>query len=583
MQNAINQNTHLILLAAVCALVFLLFLDKTPFHDKGEAREALVVRDIVLEGRWLLPLRAGEHIASKPPLFHWFAAAASILGGEMTEASIRFPSALFGTLGVFLCYFFGRRLYGPKTGLWAGLILATTALYYAAGIEARVDMTLVFFVTLSLILFFSIYRGFLQHGIWWYVFFVTAGISVTAKGPVSVVLCGLVITTFLLLRKRSDIFRTIIRHPGMLLGVFLCVAWYGVALYLGGDEFFNLQFVKENFARFFVHGEGGTGHQKPFYYFVPYLFTLGMPWSLFLPGAIWSYFADRFRLREDLLFLGVWAAAVFLFFSVSAGKRPPYILPLYPPVALLIAVWLSDQTVGSFWKPRYFKFVAVFAALTGAVFAAGLAIYSMRLDIASMLLSHGLSRQKEMAVEVLNLLSTFSDLGWVVPVSFAAAMVLWFLVARSLYRCRINTAVAQMMLVSVLAITFARSLILPHLAQIETYKDFIQSATAAAGAGQSLILFPRDIDSASIIFYGKSKVEILPDDVAVLEKKIMQSKDYFIVQEDAWNSHFAEFSKIPIVDRSRGTGPGGDARLVLVRGRGSDLPDVGAIAPRWPD
>jgi 4-amino-4-deoxy-L-arabinose transferase-like glycosyltransferase len=168
MKNAINQNTlvQVILLATVCALVLLLFLDKTPFHDKGEPREALVVRDIVLEGRWLLPLRAGEHIASKPPLFHWFAAGASILRGDMTEASIRFPSALFATLGVFLCYFFVRRLYDAKTGLWAGLILATTALYYAAGIEARVDMTLVFFVTLTLILFFSIYRGFLQHEIW---------------------------------------------------------------------------------------------------------------------------------------------------------------------------------------------------------------------------------------------------------------------------------------------------------------------------------------------------------------------------------------------------------------------------------
>ena len=75
-----------------------------------------MVRDIVLEGRWLLPLRAGEQIASKPPLFHWFAAGASILRGEMTEASIRFPSALFATLGVFLCYFFGRRLYDPKQG-----------------------------------------------------------------------------------------------------------------------------------------------------------------------------------------------------------------------------------------------------------------------------------------------------------------------------------------------------------------------------------------------------------------------------------------------------------------------------------
>jgi 4-amino-4-deoxy-L-arabinose transferase-like glycosyltransferase len=571
MENAINQNTlvHLSLLAAVCALVLLLFLDKTPFHDKGEPREALVVRDIVLEGRWLLPLRAGEHIASKPPLFHWFAAGASILRGEMTEASIRFPSALFGTLGVFLCYFFGRRLYDPKTGLWAGLILATTALYYAAGIEARVDMTLVFFVNLTLILFFSIYRGFLQHEMWWYVFFMTAGASVTAKGPVSIVLCALVITIFLVLRKRWDTLRTMVCHPGLLLGMILCVAWYAVALYLGGDEFFNLQFVKENFARYFVHGEGGTGHQKPIYYFVPYLFTWGMPWTLFLPGVIWSYFSDRFRLREDLLFLGLWAATVFVFFSLSAGKRPPYILPLYPPVALLTAMWLRDPAVGSFWKASYFKFVAVFASLTGVLLGAGLVIYSTRWDVVSMLLSDRVVVQENVPAEISSLLSTLRDTGWLFPVCFATGMVLWFSVARSLYRCRIDSAVAQMVLVSVLSITFVRSLILPNLAKMESYKEFMQSVTAAAAGGQSLVLFPRDLDTSSIIFYGKSKVEILPDDVAVLQKKITQSKDYIIVEEDLWNSQVPGSSQVPVLERSRGTGPDGDARLVLVRGHGT--------------
>ena len=228
MKNAVHRDMviHLAILGIVCTLVFFLFLGKTPFHDRGEPREALVVRDIVLQGRWLLPLRGGEQIPSKPPLFHWFAATASIVGGEMNEASIRFPSALFASLGVLVCYFFGTRLYGPQTGLWAGLILATTTVYYTAGIEARVDMTLVFFVTLTLILFFSIYRGFLQQKIWWYVFFITAGASVTAKGPVSIILCGLVIASFLIIRKRWDIFRAMLGHPGMLLGALICVAWY---------------------------------------------------------------------------------------------------------------------------------------------------------------------------------------------------------------------------------------------------------------------------------------------------------------------------------------------------------------------
>jgi 4-amino-4-deoxy-L-arabinose transferase-like glycosyltransferase len=571
MEKSIDRNTlvHVIILGVVCTWVFLLFLGKTPFHDKAEPREALVVRDIVLEGRWLFPLRAGEQIPSKPPLFHWFAAGASILRGEMTEASIRFPSALFASLGVLLCYFFGRRLYDSQTGLWTGLILATTALYYAAGIEARVDMTLVFFVTLTLILFFSLYRGFLRHKLWWYVFFISAGVSVTAKGPVSVILCSLVIAIFLVSQSRWDTFRTILCHPGMLLGVVICIAWYAAALYLGGYEFFGLQFVKENFTRFFVRGEGGTGHQKPLYYFVPYVFTLGMPWTLFLPGVIWSYFSDRSRRRDDLLFLGIWVMAVFVFFSVSAGKRPPYILPLYPPLAMLTALWLRSEAGESFWKARYLKIVAVLAFLTGMVFAAALAIYSARLEIVPILLSLGIAMDENVALELSRLFSALRDNGWIVTGVLSVGAMLWFLIARSLYRSHPDNAVAQMALVSVLAIAFARSLILPNLANIESYKEFMQFATAAAVNTQSLILFPRGVEPSSIIFYGKDKLEILPDDVALLQKKLLQSKDYFIVEEETWKSHLAGFSKIPIISRSRGTGPHGDARLVLVHGQGN--------------
>jgi 4-amino-4-deoxy-L-arabinose transferase-like glycosyltransferase len=360
-----------------------------------------------------------------------------------------------------------------------------------------------------------------------------------------------------------------LRHPGIVLGSVICLAWYGAALYLAGDEFFGLQFVKENFARFFVHGEGGTGHQKPFYYFIPYLFTLGMPWTLFLPGVIWSYFSDESHRKDDLLFLAVWVVAVFLFFSLSAGKRPPYILPLYPPLALLTAVWLRAQAGGSCGKPGYFKIVAIFAFVIGFVFAAALAVYTARLDIVTILPSLGIAMEENAAVELSRFFSTLHDRRWLVLGFLIVGAALWFSIARNLYRFHAGSAVTQMALVSVVTIAFARNLILPNLANIESYKEFMQLATAAVLSSQSLILFPRGVDPSSIIFYGKDKVEILPDDLALLQNKLMQSKDYFIVEEDTWKSQAAEFSTIPILGRSRGTGPDGDARLVLIRGRGN--------------
>jgi len=570
MENTNSRNTllHLVILATVCALVFMLFLGKSPFHDKAEPREALVVRDIVLEGRWLFPLKSGEQIPSKPPLFHWFAAGASILRGEMTESSIRFPSALFASLGVLLCYLFGKRLYDSETGLWAGLILATTALYYTSGIEARVDMSLAFFVALSLMLFYSLYRGFLRHQAWWYLFFFIVGVGVTAKGPVSVILCGLVITTFLFLQRRWDVLVALLRHPGIVVGVVMCFAWYGVALYLGGNEFFGIQFVKENFARFFVRGEGGTGHQKPIYYFIPYLFTLGMPWTLFLPAVIWSYFQKAEYRKDEMLFLGVWAVGIFVFFSLSAGKRPPYILPLYLPLALMTAVWLRGQVV-SVCASGYYKFVCLFACVTGVVFAIAFAAYFATLDFVALSKFLGIPLETDVAAELSVLSAVLHQPGWLIPTVLLASAVLWFSIGRDFYRCNVASAVKQMVSVSVLTIVFMRGVIFPSLAMTGSYKEFMQLALEKVASSQSLVLFPRGIDSSSIIFYGKDKISILPDDPVLLRERLRQSRDFFIVEEDMWGSETAgSAAKIPIIGRSRGTGPDGDARLILVRGQG---------------
>lgn len=557
---------HTAVLACVCGLVFFVFLGKSPFHDKAEPREALVVRDMVVEGRWLFPLRSGEQIPSKPPLFHWFAAVASLVRGEMTEASIRFPSALFASLGVFLLYGFGRRLCGARCGLWAGLIVSTMAVYWAVGGEARVDMTLTFFLTLSLVLFYSLYRGFLHHEGWWYLFFFIVGASVTAKGPVSVVLCALVIVIFLVLRKRWDFLRRVLFHPGLFVGGAACLAWYSVALYVGGSEFFGIQFVKENFARFFVYGEGGTGHQKPFHYFFPYLFTLGMPWTLFLPALIWSAIRSDFLRRDEMLYLAVWTAVVFALFSFSAGKRPPYILPLYPPLALMTAVWLGREGHAESWRSFYHKGVAVFASITGALIAVALAVHLSGLNLVrwAEFLRIGLNESEALELSVM---SAALSGKWIVAGFLASSALLWFSVAWNFYRLNVVRAVLPLAAATVLQVMFARGIIVPIIADLGSYKEFVDAALDQTVAGESLALYPRGIDYSSIVFYGGDKVKIIVDDPALLRDGLVESADYIIVREDLWNSLAAGLAaKAPVVWRSRGLGPDGDARLVLVRG-----------------
>ena len=210
-----SAGRHCFLLILLCGVLYFPYLASTAFFDKGEPREAMAVQDIMTRGEWLVPLKRATDIPSKPPLFHWSAAITSTIAGRLTEATIRFPSALYATLAVLAVYFLGRRLFGGETALLGAAILATTLVYANQALSARVDMTLCFFVTLSLALFYALYSGFLQNSLWYYVFYALVGVSTLAKGPLGVLLTALVCAVFVLMKRRWDLVGKFCLHPGV--------------------------------------------------------------------------------------------------------------------------------------------------------------------------------------------------------------------------------------------------------------------------------------------------------------------------------------------------------------------------------
>jgi len=77
-------------------------------------------------GDWILMHLNGGVYGDKPPLFFWLIALSSYLWQGFTSFSVRFPSAVFGTLTVLLTFFLGKRLYSSRTGFFSGLVLATS-------------------------------------------------------------------------------------------------------------------------------------------------------------------------------------------------------------------------------------------------------------------------------------------------------------------------------------------------------------------------------------------------------------------------------------------------------------------------
>ena len=553
---------HAALLLLLCAVLYFPYLGVAPFFDKGEPREAMAVQDIVRRGEWLVPLKRATDVPSKPPLFHWSAAATYQVTGSLDEATVRFPSALYATFGALLVYFFARKLFDPKTALLAGVVLATTLVYQDQALDARVDMTLCFFVSLSLALFYSLYRGFLVNPFWYYVFFAVTGIGTLAKGPLGILLPALVAGAFVLAKRRWGLLAKLLFHPGVILMLALAAGWYAIAVTRGGAGFFDRQILQENLGRF----AGGSGHSHPVYYYIPYLFSQGLPWGLLLPVALWDSFKKGPPSGDNLVFLKLWFAAMFVFFSISAGKRPVYLLPLYPALAILLAKWVVDYNGAAGARSYYFRAVAVFAGFTGAALVLVVLGDIWNHDPAALFSPiEGLLKPKDRAnfVVVRKELAAFG-LPFTVAALFAA--LLWFSLAHCLWFQRMRAAAARLALIAAVFSFVARGLVVPKIAEAKSYRPFMIEVNRLVRAEHKLYLYGRSFNSDPVVFYRGEPVEMRDLPAEEIAAKIGRGDAYAIMTEKEWLDlrKFNPSLPAPLL-KSTGKGPEGDAPLVLVR------------------
>lgn len=312
-----------------------------------EPRFALIVRDMVRSGQWLVPTVGGDLYQDKPPLFFWMMAVMLKLTGSLRVAFL-LPS-LLATLGtVVLVYDLARRLWNRETGLAAGLVLLFTAQFVWQGRQAQIDATLCFWTTLGL---YGLLRHLLLGPAWrWYaVGWAAAGFGVITKGVGFLPL--LLLLPYGL--ARAPRWQPRPRFAGgcrWLLGplAFLCaVGVWLVPMLIASTTDPALAAYRDEilFQQTVDRYASAWHHRQPFWYFlVEVIPLLWLPLTALLPWAIPRW---RTALREaDLRVLLVlsWIVLVVLFFSLSAGKRGVYVLPAVPALALAISPWLIELT-----------------------------------------------------------------------------------------------------------------------------------------------------------------------------------------------------------------------------------------------
>jgi 4-amino-4-deoxy-L-arabinose transferase-like glycosyltransferase len=338
---------QIFILIGFCIVLYFFNLGRWDLWNPDEPRYAQVAREMVNGGDWVLMHVNGKIYPDKPPLFFWLIAFSSYLWQGSSSFLVRFPAAFFGTLTVLLTFFLGRILYSSRTGFLSGLILATSLEFAYLSTRANMDTTLTFFTTASLFCFFQWYRSSKDEshtqkptrGLSIYGFYIGMALATLAKGPVGFILPLSVGFVYLIFQKDWKGIRRMRLLPGMVLFVVIVFSWYLPALWKGGEDYLQATLFTHTIDRY----TKGWSHVRPIYYYF-YNFPIDfLPWIFFLPAAIaYGYSREKMEKRREFFFLFIWFVIIFLFFSLSKGKRAIYLLPLYPAVSIMVGKLWDD-------------------------------------------------------------------------------------------------------------------------------------------------------------------------------------------------------------------------------------------------
>ena len=287
-----------------------------PLYKADESRYAEISREMVASGDWLTPRLNGFKYFEKPPLQYWASAVLFKVFGEHDWVA-RLWTALLGLAGIALTFYAANRLFGPPIGAYAAAMLAGAPLYVVLGQVNTLDMGVTFFLSAAV---FALGLG---RPLW---FWIACALAVLSKGLIGIVLPLGTVALSIMLARDWTLVRRLRPVVGGTLFLLIAAPWF-IAVSMANPEFAHFFFVQEHFQRFTTQM-----HQRvhPWWYFVPVLAAGFAPWLA--PLARSALVRLRERSGTELLFW-CWALVVFVFFSASGSKLPPYIVPIFPALA----------------------------------------------------------------------------------------------------------------------------------------------------------------------------------------------------------------------------------------------------------
>lgn len=283
--------------------------------DPVESNYALTAKEMVLSGAPLSPRIYDTVWFDKPIFTYWVLYIAYTLFG-FSDFATRLPFALCGALSVtVLAYYTRRRQNGIALSCLIAAIAATSLLFCAVTHSVLTDQYLLLFTEISL---FSIYIGMNENSrLHTCIAYGAAACAVLTKGPVGIILPGLIILLYIVCEQKSVYLRRLFRPEGILLFFLLALPWYVYMYRLYGTAFIDGLLGFNTMTRALVSEHP---QENVIYYYFLLLPVALLPWT----GAAFYGMRRFFRKNGFPLFLAVWAFVPLLFYTVMATKYPTY-------------------------------------------------------------------------------------------------------------------------------------------------------------------------------------------------------------------------------------------------------------------
>ncbi len=357
-----------VLFAAAAALAG---LSAMPPLDRDEARFAQATAQMLETGDYITIRFQESERNKKPAGIYWLqAASVSAFSGVSAREiwAYRLPSVLGAVLAAMFTFLAGARLYDVRTGLLAGLLLASAPVVAAESTIAKTDGVLLALICLAQLAFIEIYaRAQSEQPTGWrwpLVFWAAQGAGVLVKGPIAPMislLTGAGLTTGL---PRFAWIGAMRPFMGAIILTLMIAPWAYAIFQATDGRFFSDALGGDMLGKV---GDAQEGHVGPPGYHFALLWLLFWPAAALIVPGLLKLWKERTDWRAR--FLLSWLIPAWIVFEIAATKLPHYVMPLYPALAIM-AAYAATQGLKSGWLQKLGALIYAGAGLAAAALVA---------------------------------------------------------------------------------------------------------------------------------------------------------------------------------------------------------------------